>query len=119
MILIVVLVVMFITIPIMMAYYFGPALISINQASVFTAIKMSFRACLSNMLPFLMYGLACLGAFIVVGVLIGGIAALFGMLFSKAGIFIGIIGMVIVMLAIMPVFIASTYVAYKDIFYIK
>lgn len=118
-ILLIVLVVMLITIPIMMAYYFGPALISINQATVFTAIKMSFRACLSNMLPFLLYGLACLGAFIVVGLLIGGVAALLGMLFSKAGIFIGITGMVIVMLAIMPVFIASTYVAYKDIFYIK
>jgi hypothetical protein len=110
---------MLITLPIMMAYYFGPALISINQASVFNAVKMSFRACLSNILPFLMYGLGCIGIFIAVALILGGFSALLGMLFDDIGLYIGFGGMFIVMFAITPVFFASTYVAYKDIFYIK
>jgi hypothetical protein len=114
-----ILVVMLITLPIMMAYYFSPALISINQVSVFPAAKMSFRACLINILPFLLYSLAWLGVFIVIALIIGGIAFIVGMLFEKAGIFVGIIGMFIVMFATVPVFLSSTYVAYKDIFYIK
>jgi len=114
-----VLVVMLITIPIMMAYYFGPALISINQASVFYAAQMSFRACLINFFPFLLYGLACLGVFAGIAIVVGGVAFLVGMLFETMGIFVGIIGMFVVMFATMPIFLASTYVAYKDIFYIK
>ena len=113
------LVAMLVTIPIMMAYYFGPALIAINQETIFDAIKMSFRACLSNMLPFLMYGLACVGGFIVVGVVVGGIIALLGMLLKKIGFIIGVILIIIMMLAIIPIFLASTYAAYKDIFYTK
>ncbi|MCP3901021.1 MAG: DUF2189 domain-containing protein, partial [Desulfobacteraceae bacterium] len=114
-----VLVIMLITIPIMMAYYFGPALISINQASVFNAAKMSFKACLSNMFPFLLYGLACMGILILVGLIIGGITVLLGFLLDQIGIFVGIAGTIILMFAVTPVFFASTYVAYKDIFYIK
>ncbi len=113
----IVLISMFVTVPIMMAYYFGPALISINQATIFDAIKMSFRACLSNMLPFLLYGITCMGLFIVFALIIGGVFALSSMLLNKIGIIIGVIVMIIMMLAIMPIFFASTYAAYKDIFY--
>ncbi|MCK5097621.1 MAG: hypothetical protein KAR45_05930, partial [Desulfobacteraceae bacterium] len=118
-IILVVLVAMLITIPIMMAYYFSPALISVNHASILDAVKMSFRACLSNMLPFLLYGLACLGILFVVVAVIGGIAALLGMMLKEAGIIVGVIGMIIIFLTIIPIFIASTYAAYKDIFYTK
>jgi hypothetical protein len=110
---------MFITVPIMMAYYFGPALISVNKVSIFEAVKLSFKGCLSNMLPFLLYGLACFGVLIVVIAAIGGSAFLIGMLHKEAGMIAGFVFIMIMSFTIMPIFIASTYSAYKDIFYSK
>ena len=80
---------------------------------------MSFKACLSNMLPFFLYGLACLGLFVIVIAILGGISALLGMMLQEVGIIVGVIGMIIIIFTIMPVFIASIYAAYKDIFYTK
>lgn len=115
--LLIILVAMFFAIPIMMAYYFGPALIAINRISIFDAIKMSFKACLSNMIPFLLYGLAALGVFIVFALVLGGIIGLFGFLLKTLGYIIGIVIAVLMAVLIMPIFLASTYAAYKDIFY--
>ena len=92
---------------------------SSNRVSIFDAVKMSFRACLGNMLPFFIYGLACLGILIVAVAVIGGIAVLLGMMLEEVGIIVGIIGMIIMIFAIIPVFIASTFAAYKDIFYTR
>ncbi|GEM_PF-257801 len=115
----VILVIMLITIPLTMTYYFGPALIAINMASVFNAVKMSFRACLINMLPFLLYSVACLGVLTASILIIGGISALVAMVSKIAGVIVGGICMLLVVFAVTPVFFASIYVAYKDIFYIK
>lgn len=43
---------MLISIPFMMAIWFAPALIAINDVPVIEAMKLSFKGCLKNMVPF-------------------------------------------------------------------
>ena len=40
-----------------MAYWFAPVLAGLNNLTAIQAMKLSFVACLRNMLPFLLYGL--------------------------------------------------------------
>jgi uncharacterized membrane protein len=44
-------------VPILMAYWYAPVLISLHNLKAVEAMKLSFVACLKNMLPFLLYGL--------------------------------------------------------------
>ena len=81
-------------IPLLMAYWFAPALVALNDVSAISAMKMSFSACLKNMLPFLVYGL---------------LATLLS--------FIAVIPFGLGMLVLLPMVIASMYTAYRDIFY--
>lgn len=48
---------MALVIPALMAIWFAPALIVIHDVDPAAAIKMSFKGCLRNMIPFLVYGL--------------------------------------------------------------
>ncbi|HVO69490.1 MAG TPA: BPSS1780 family membrane protein [Aggregatilineaceae bacterium] len=82
------------SIPLMMAYWFAPALVPLNGFTALEAMKMSFSACLKNVLPFLVYG--------VVGMLLAVAASIPAML----GWFI-----------LVPVWMASMYTSYRDIFY--
>ena len=82
------------SIPLLMAYWFAPALVALNGYSAFEAMKTSFFACLKNILPFLVYGL--------VGMVLGVIA----MIPLGLGWFV-----------LAPVGIASMYSSYRDIFY--
>jgi uncharacterized membrane protein len=40
-----------------MAYWYAPVLIGLHNLKAVEAMKLSFVACLKNMLPFLLYGL--------------------------------------------------------------
>ncbi len=80
--------------PVAMAYWFAPALIAIDGLSAWSAMKLSFRGCLKNVLPFLIYGVAGL-----VLIMLGSLPLLLGLL------------------VVMPTLVASMYVAYRDIFY--
>jgi uncharacterized membrane protein len=82
--------------PVAMAYWFAPALIAIDGLSAWSAMKLSFRGCLKNILPFLIYGIAGL-----VLVILGSLPLLLGLL------------------VVMPTLIASMYVSYRDIFHHK
>ena len=75
------------------AVWFAPALVMLNGLSVVEALTVSFKAVLSNFLPFLVYG--------VISMIIGFLASI--------PMFLGWI-------LFMPVIMASNYVAYKDIF---
>ena len=88
-----VLVMLALMLPILMAYWFAPALIALDGLSAFEAMKQSFLGCLKNIVPMLLYGLA--------GLVLAVIAAI--------PLFLGYILLV-------PVIIASIYVAYSDIF---
>jgi uncharacterized membrane protein len=82
------------SIPLVMAYWFAPALVALNGYSAFEAMKTSFSVCVKNALPFLVYGL--------VGMVLGLIATI-------------PLGLGWFVLA--PVGIASMYASYRDIFY--
>jgi len=85
--------VMLLVIPLMMAYWFAPALIVLSGLPATTAKAESFRGCIKNILPFFVYG--------VVGALLAIIATI--------PFFLGF-------LILAPVLTASMYVAWKDIF---
>jgi len=80
-------------IPLLMAYWFAPALVFFNDMSAPDAMKASFAACMKNWLPFTVYGLTGLGLSIVAMIPFG-----------------------LGLLVLIPVITASIYTGYKDIF---
>ena len=82
------------SIPLLMAYWFAPALIAMEGLSAMAAMKLSFLGCLKNMLPFLVYGIVAM-----IIVIIGAIPVGLGLL------------------VVMPVMTASVYTAYRAIYY--
>jgi hypothetical protein len=79
--------------PLMMAIWFAPALIALNDLSAVEAMKLSFRGCLRNLVPFLVYGLVAIVLAIVATIPLG-----------------------LGWLALLPTMICSIYVAYREIF---
>lgn len=79
--------------PLIMGYWFAPALVLFRGDEPFAAMKASFTACLRNMPPFLVYGLL-------------------GILFAIAASIPFALGWFV----LLPVYAASMYAGYKDIF---
>ncbi|BBA35891.1 uncharacterized protein sS8_3959 [Methylocaldum marinum] len=80
-------------VPLIMAFWFAPALVVFHDKSAVEAMGLSFRGCLGNIMPFLVYGI------------VGFIAAIVATIPAGLG-----------WLVLLPVFIGSTYKAYQDIF---
>ena len=80
-------------VPLLAAYWFAPALVMIHDMPPVAAMKASFFACLRNFVPFIVYGLIMLAAFVVALIPFG-----------------------LGMLVWIPLAITSTYVAYRRIF---
>lgn len=81
------------SVPIAMAMWFAPALVVFRNMAPVDALKASFTACLKNIVPFTVYGFAA--------IVLSAIAAIpFGLGFLVLG----------------PVFMASVYTGYRDIF---
>ena len=77
----------------MMAYWFAPALVMLRNDEPVAAMKASFVACLANVVPMLVYSL--------IGLVLAIVATIpFGLGWFVLG----------------PVFAASVYASYKDIF---
>jgi uncharacterized membrane protein len=93
-VLLLILVALGLSIPLMMAYWFAPALIAMEGMSALSAMKLSFSGCVRNILPFLLYGVLALVLFFL-GALPAGLG----------------------LLVVMPVMTASMYTAYRDIYY--
>ncbi|MCW8950364.1 MAG: BPSS1780 family membrane protein [Sedimenticola sp.] len=88
------LVVFGLSVPLMMAYWFAPALIAMEGLSALAAMKLSFAGCMKNILPFLVYSIVmCI--ILVVGSIPVGLG----------------------LLVVMPIITASMYTAYRDIYY--
>jgi uncharacterized membrane protein len=81
------------SLPLIMAVWFAPALVVLRGAEPWTAMKLSFSGCLKNVVPFLVYGL--------IAILLAIVASVPVML----GWFV-----------LLPVAIASIYTSYCDIF---
>jgi uncharacterized membrane protein len=86
--------IMALLVPLLMAYWFAPALVLFDGLPALEAMKLSFSACLKNVLPFTLYGAASIVLFIL-----------------------GAIPFALGLLAVIPVlFATSIYAAYRDIF---
>jgi uncharacterized membrane protein len=113
------LIVMALLVPLIMAYWFAPALVMLEGMTAMEAMQASFRGCWTNIMPFLVYGLALLGiglGFAVVAGLVAGLAA--AMLGPAAAVvgFIGVVLAVPLILAFAAVAAISQYTGYRDIF---
>jgi uncharacterized membrane protein len=91
--LLVLLVGLLLAIPLLMAFWFAPALIVLRGDEPVAAMKASFRACLRNLPPFLIYGLL----------------GLLFLILACIPLFLGLV-------VLIPVGIATIYTSYKDIF---
>lgn len=76
-----------------MATWFAPALIVLRGVPALEALKLSFRGCLVNWLPLLLYGLVALVVLVV-----------------------AVIPLMLGLLIAIPVLVASVYTAYRDIY---
>ncbi len=93
MLLLIFLVAMALSLPITMAFWFAPALVVFHGLEATQAMKQSFRACLRNILPFLVYGVLMLVLLIVAVIPLGLGLLVFG-----------------------PLAYGAWYASYKDIF---
>ncbi len=84
---------MILLVPLLMAYWFAPALVFFNDMPAAQAMKASFSACMKNWLPFTVYGLAGFGLTVLAMIPFG-------------------LGVVV----LIPVITASIYTSYKDVF---
>jgi uncharacterized membrane protein len=91
--LIVILVGLLLAIPLLMAFWFAPALVVLRGDEPVAAVKASFRACLRNIPPFLIYGLL-------------------GLVFM----IVACIPLCLGLLVLIPVGVATVYTSSKDIF---
>jgi uncharacterized membrane protein len=80
-------------VPVFMALLFAPALVVFHKMNAFEAMLASMKACLLNVLPFLIYGIVGMALMII-----ASIPLLLGWL------------------VLIPILVASIYVSYKDIF---
>ena len=94
------LVAMLFLMPVLMGYWFAPVLAGLNQMKAVDAMKLSFVACLKNMLPFLLYGLIFMAILMAAMWLVVSLHLIFAVVF----------------VAIIPVMMTSLYTSYADIF---
>lgn len=95
-------------IPLIMAYWFAPALIVLKKMSAVNAMKLSFIVCRTNLRAFLVYGLLAFSYLILFMLLVSIVAVIIPPL--------AVIAIMLGVLAIIAISIASIYTAYVDIF---
>jgi hypothetical protein len=115
-ILLLVLVFMLAIVPLIMCYWFAPALVVFDGLSAASAMVASFRGCWLNILPFLVYGLAFLGLALILGLLLGLAAAVLGALADPL-VAVAVLLALPLMLILASVVVASIHVGYRDIFH--
>lgn len=92
-ILLIVLIALALYVPLIMAVWFAPALVVLHDLGAIEAMTYSFKGCLTNIVPFLIYGLVGL-----VLTILAGIPLMLGWLI------------------LFPMIIASVYIASKEVF---
>lgn len=99
--------------PVLMAYWYAPALVAWHQLSVGKALFFSFIACLRNWRAFLVYGLGLMG---VAAILPGVVIGLVGSLIPGAAGFITSLLTLPLLMVLAPTVFASFYISYRDVF---
>ena len=80
-------------VPILMAYWYAPLLVGLNNLTAGQALKLSFTVCLKNLLPFFVYGV----------------------IFTLM-LLVAIIPFGLGLLVAVPVMMTSLYASYEDVF---
>lgn len=108
------------TLPAIMAIWFTPALIILLKVDAIEAIKLSFKACMRNFVPYLIYGVVALLMMLVVGAIFYGLFAI-GLMKDADGITAQ--GIVLIAAAYLfaviwgiPIIFCSVYESFIDIF---
>ncbi len=105
-----------------MTIWFAPALVALHAVQALDAMRMSLRASLRNVLPFLVYGLVLLGFIVAAACAGGGFALALGYALGLAWLgvpqaFIGAaITGVLAGLALAPSAWCAMYASYRDVF---
>lgn len=84
----------FLLLPLILAFFYAPALVVFHDFSPWLAVRTSFMACVRNNIPLLLYGLAYMG-FAILG---------------SSLLFVGL-------LVVVPSLLISTYMSYKAVFW--
>jgi hypothetical protein len=104
-----------------MAFWFAPGLVAVGGFQSIAAFKLSFKGCLRNILPFLVYGLAGLAVIFVFSMVIGLLAASLAFFMEGQGSVIVIIAISVIYLVIgipaVTVSGLSIYTSFRDIFF--
>ncbi len=125
-----VLIMLALILPLIMAIWFGPALIALNGEPTLRAMGNSFKGCLKNILPFLVYGIAFLVIMLVLGLVFGLVAGgIMSLVFRPdsmmsnpgtamiVGMLSGVVMALLFGLVLLPIGMGSIYSSYRDIFY--
>ncbi|MCF8003139.1 MAG: hypothetical protein K9L32_02855 [Chromatiaceae bacterium] len=110
------LVVMLTMVPLLMLYWFAPVLVALEGMTAIEAMRMSFRGCWKNIVPFTVYGLALFFILLAASLILGVVSALLAAISETL--------MVVLMLLVMPLMLVfavlvllSIYSAYRDVFH--
>ena len=116
-ILIVILVALLLSLPLIMAFWFAPALVALGRLEAIEAIKQSYSGCMVNVVSFLAYGIVGLiiSVFVVILPILGFVILppIIGKVLSTL-VLIFLLGIGLLLLFSMT--IASIYISYRDIF---
>ena len=106
--------------PIIMATWMAPALIVLEKVNAVPAMILSFRACLVNIIPFLVYGVVTLILLIIAALpsIVVGLLSVLSIIADTRIITVSAIAAILLFslcgFILMPMIQASQYIAYKD-----
>lgn len=102
-------------VPLLMLYWFAPALVVFDGMTAVAAMRLSFQACWRNLLPFVVYGVALflllLGASLVLALLTGLLGTL-----SETLTAVVMLLLIPLLLLFAALVILSIFTAYLDVF---
>lgn len=109
------------SIPMLMAIWFSAPLVALGNRSALQAFKLSYQACMKNILPFLVYGLAFLVIGVIFSAVIGVFMGIFGFFTADGGsmmlmFLLPVILILLVGLPFMMICGLSVYTGFVDIF---
>ncbi|MEA3640182.1 MAG: BPSS1780 family membrane protein [Lamprobacter sp.] len=110
------LVVMLTLVPLLMLYWFAPALVALEGMTAIEAMRMSFNGCWKNLIPFVVYGLALVFILVGASLVLGMLGALLAAV-SESLMVVLMLLMIPLMLVFAALVVLSIYSAYRDIFH--
>jgi hypothetical protein len=103
-------------VPLLMLYWFAPALVALDGMGAAEAMRMSFFGCVKNIVPFIVYGLALFFILVAFSLLFGLLTALLGAVAEMLALVAALL-LIPLMLVFAAVVLLSIYAAYQDVFH--